>query len=236
MKYILTVLIITLLAIQADGQFKGYPQLPHHAQSLDNFVPDRWELIDNDRGDLNKDGAEDIVFVLQSRDSIPAEDEDWHWSIPDYPRILGIAFWDSETNGYKLEVQSNEFVITQEGNGAMEEPFQGVGIGSNGTLHFRFGSWYSMGTWYTGTSTYIFRYQNNRFELIGQELTSFHRASHEATNVSINYSTRKAIYFSQESEEDKGITKTVSFEIDKLPTFRTIGAAGFEPAVKINGE
>lgn len=233
MKYILTVLMITLLAIQADGQFKRYPQLPHHAQSVYDFVPDRWELMDSTRGDLNKDGAEDIVFVLQSRDSIPAED---YWRIPDYPRMMGIAFWDSETNGYKLEVQSNEFVITQEGNGAMEEPFRWVGIGSNGTLNFSFDSWYSMGSWYTETSTYIFRYQNNRFELIGQELTSFHRASHATTNVSINYSTRKAIYFSQESEDDKGITKTVSFEIDELPTFKTIGAAGFEPAVIINRE
>ena len=225
--------MIVSLTVQANGQFREYPQLPNNAQSLNDFIVDGWKLMDNARGDLNKDGVEDIAFVLQSRDSIPAEDEASHWSIPDYPRIMGIAFWDGETNSYRLEVQSNEFVITQGGNGAMEEPFKGVWIGK-GTLSFDFGYWSSAGTWYTGTSAYIFRYQNKRFELIGQELTSLHRATHATTEISINYSTHKAIYFSQESEEDRGVSKTVSFEVDELPTFKTIGAAEFNPAVEIN--
>ena len=220
--------------MQASSQFGEYPKLPHSVQVLDDFISDGWELLDSSRGDLNKDGVDDYAFVLQSLDSIPAEYEDAMWSVPYYPRILGIAFWDDDLSGYKLKVQSNKFVITNEGNGSMEEPYRGLEIRKNGTLKFEFGYWYSAGTWYTGSSTYIFRYQNNRFELIGQEITSLHRATMAYSKTSINYSTRKATLFSQEDEEDKGATETVSFSVDELPTFRTIGAARFVAAVDIN--
>lgn len=232
MRFTLAILLILLSTATLQGRFRGYPQLPKLATSIEEFVVDGWEIFDSSEGDLNKDGFADVALVLQSLDSIPADGDD-DWSIPYYPRILAIAFWDKEADGYRLKAQSNKFIITTEGNGTMEEPYSGMEIRKNGTLRFDFTYWYSAGTWYMGSSTYIFRYQNNRFELIGQETESMHRATMATSKTSINYSTRKAILFTSDGEDDKGKTETASFELDELPTLKTVGAAEFVPAIQI---
>ena len=61
----------------------------------------------------------------------------------------------------------------------------------NNTLRIKFNYWSSAGTWYTSTREYVFRYQNNQFELIGFEENSYHRASGEMITYSYNLSTGK---------------------------------------------
>jgi len=221
-------ILITLLLLLAVSTVKAddiyYPSLAERVKSLDDFIPKGWELLDNDKGDLNKDGFDDYAFVLESKDSIKTDDFG-DWSGAYFPRILGIAFWNESYGGYELKLQSNDFIITTKGDMTMAEPYQGLKI-KKGTIWFEFGYWYSAGTWFTGTKTFVFRYQNARFELIGQENTSMHRATHAYTKESINYSTRKAILFTQESEEDKGRTRNATFKLENLYTFDTIGEAG----------
>ena len=48
----------------------------------------------------------------------------------------------------------------------------------------------------------VFRYQNNRFELIGHESSSFHRATHEESTTSTNFST-KMHHFTYTDENGK---------------------------------
>ena len=87
-----------------------------------------------------------------------------------------------------------------------------------GVLKIDLNYWYSCGSWYTNHNTYIFRYQNNQFEMIGYESSEFHRASGEATSISINYSTKKKIETTglNEFNESKPKSKVSKIKINKL--------------------
>jgi hypothetical protein len=87
-----------------------------------------------------------------------------------------------------------------------------------GVLKIDLNYWYSCGSWYTNHNTYIFRYQNNQFEMIGYESSEFHRASGEATSISINYSTKKKIETTglNEFNESKTKSKVSKIKINKL--------------------
>ena len=50
----------------------------------------------------------------------------------------------------------------------------------------------SAGSWWTSTNVYIFRFQNNVFELIGYESNAYMRNTGEEEGTSINFSTNKA--------------------------------------------
>ncbi|MCC8187192.1 MAG: hypothetical protein LIP08_06710 [Bacteroides sp.] len=221
-------------ATSGEKEFEGYPTLPATSTDLQGFIPDRWHLLESAEGDLNQDGIPDIAFVLQSKDSIPAEDTEGFRSKPWYPRILGIAFRDPDTGHYKLVEQSDHFVITDEGDATMDEPFEEMTIRDNGTLRLGFRYWYSAGTWYMGGSAYIFRYQNHRFELIGQDIWSMHRATHESSHTSINYSTGKAVVTHRPDGDSPEESHTLSFQCEELPTLRSVGQAGFTPEIDLS--
>lgn len=222
MKILLTFLFFTFTLFIYAQDDVYYPDLKSKSATLEGFIPSGWQVLAQDKGDLNKDSFDDIVFVLESNTSYKVLD-DWRERATDYnPRILGIALWDNATNAYKLNVQSNDFIITIAENTSMDEPFAGLEI-KKGTIHFNFYYWFSMGSWYVTNQTFVFRYQNNQFELIGFQSNSFHRSSHGSSNVSINYSTRKGNSYYSESEEEKGETKWGTFKMDKLLTFDTVG-------------
>lgn len=217
-KNLLILLLFSISATVFPDNFPEYPELPQYAKNLEGLIPEGWELYNKKTGDLNKDGHDDVVFVLQWADSIPPEYPDAMWSCAYSPRILGIALWNEKQNQFELEVQSNTFILTNEGDCTHKDPFDEVKI-KRGSVWIEFSYWSSAGTWYMGADTFIFRYQNNQFELIGTEHTSTHRATLAHSKLSVNYSTRKAILFTQEDEEDKGTTRTLTFEHDKAFTF-----------------
>lgn len=210
-----------LLTLSVSSQQIEYPALPKSAATLGEFVSGDWKMLTSDVGDLNKDGYPDVAFILQSLSSYPCDpdsDSDATFS----PRVLGIALWDNAAKRFNLKVQSNQFIMTNEGNATMMDPFVSMEI-KKGTLNFKFSYWYSMGSWYTGNQEFIFRFQNNRFELIGYEIGSFHRATHESTVTSINYSTRKGSVSYAEDDESEAVVKWGTFKMSALPTFETIG-------------
>ncbi len=192
--------------------------------------------MDRCEGDLNNDGFPDQVLVLESLDSIPAEDPDALWSKPWNPRMLVILLYDGLNGNYRKVVESTDFILTDEGNATMDEPFVGIECRKNGTLRIDFRYWYSAGSWSMGTSSYIFRYQNHRFELIGQELTHVHRGTGGSSLLSINYSTRRTILTTKEYGDSEEVTTPGRFDIDELPTFQSIGEAKFIPETDLDFE
>ena len=66
-----------------------------------------------------------------------------------------------------------------------------ISITDRGTLRIAIGRMYSAGSSYHSTDSYIFRYQNDDFFLIGKESDSFSRMSGEQETVSYNYLTGK---------------------------------------------
>ena len=90
------------------------------------------------------------------------------------------------------------------------------------TLHY----WLSCGSWFVTNNVYSFRYQDQKFKLIGFDTTSFHRASGEITQQSINFLTGKIkqIHGGNEFESTtqpetiqwSKLKKTYSIQLDQM--------------------
>jgi hypothetical protein len=205
---------------QDEPEKIDYPKLVASGKSLNAFVPKGWKIIAQATGDLNKDQQPDIAVVLQCADTayIVRNQSFGVDSLNTAPRILAVLFRNKQNNGYALAVQSNHF-IPRHDHPTMDEPFAGIGIDKNGVLSIDTHFWYSMGSWSTSEHTHKFRFQNNRFELIGYDAHHLHRGSGETTEYSINFSTKKmrTKQGSIEKNEPDSV-KTTSFKLAQLKT------------------
>lgn len=160
---------------------------------INDFAPTGWKIIDSIYGDLNNDGQKDVVLVTVKSDPKEIVEQPENPSGTDTiylsPLKLIVAFKEGEH--YRLIAQNSHFLPSGDDNlpNPLSEP-GGISI-EKGVLRISMHYWYSSGSWYVSDDEYIFRFQNNKFELIGFSSSSFHRASGEMTSVSVNYSTQK---------------------------------------------
>lgn len=168
-------------------------KLVNGGKQVKDFVPENWVIIEQVTGDLNKDKLDDIALVIQATDpkNILANDGLGADTIDTNPRSLIVLFKDTNGNGYNLAVKNDSFILSHE-DPVMANPFSNITI-KNGTLKLHFSSWASAGTWYMSNNTYVFRYQDNDFTLIGADYQETHRASGETTEFSINFLTKNIV-------------------------------------------
>ncbi|UII28298.1 hypothetical protein LVD15_07685 [Fulvivirga maritima] len=204
----------------------GIPELKQKGNDLSDLTFKEWKIIAEAKGDLNKDGIEDLAFVIQNTDdkNLQLNDGLGVDTVDLNPRVLGIYFGQSD-GSYQKQLQSNEFIILRD-SPTMDEPFDGILIDKNGVLQIDFHFWYSAGSWYMSNHQYKFRYQNQRFELIGYESDETHRATMNSTNYSINFSTRKmsiaTITYNEDTDEEEESKVWKSFELEKLPSIKSL--------------
>ena len=209
--------ILTLIFGLSNGQDFSYPSINLKGQKLDDFVPNGWTIIDSAKGDLNKDGIADAAIILQHKDSVTLiKSED---TILTQPRILLILFKNHSDKSFHLLEQSNTFILNHD-NLIMDDPYQGLTI-DKGILKIDFHLFYNMGSWYTTSSTYKFRYDGKEFLLIGADLSTIHRATLDYEDYSYNFLTNKRSY--TKGNEEKGTKKTTLKRVTilKLMTFKT---------------
>jgi len=192
---------------------------------LEDFVPSTWRVILHEQGDLNKDGLEDHVLVIE--DTNPD-----NWKLNDglgldtlnlNTRSLLVCF--KTTAGYQLIAKNDQGFIppqNDEDSPCLADPLlENGGISlEKGLLKIDFNYWLSCGSWYTNDALYTFRYQHDRFELIGFDHHEFHRASGESSATSINFSVGKKSETSGgnmfEDEENKPKTTWSTFQKGQL--------------------
>lgn len=172
----------------------AYPTLAHHAAIAEGFAPAHWSMEAKAVGDLNGDGLPDTAFVLREHDprNVLANKDGFG---PDpfdtNPRILAVAF-AHPGGGYDLVVQ-NHVLITRPTEPNIDDAFDasdGLSIkrgAVNVTLHL----FANAGGWTAGSMSYAFRFQHNRFELVGYDSSMIQRNSGETDDLSVNYSTGK---------------------------------------------
>lgn len=206
-----------------------YPGLQASGATVDAFVPKGWNIEQQSRGDLNKDGRDDAVLVLRMLDKTNVVKNDGLG--PDEfdtnPRMLAVLFADA--TGYRLAVEDHA-LIPRPDNPVMDDYLGGgdaVQVRRGGfsvTLH----AWASAGSWSTSNTTFTFRHQDGCFRLIGYDHGGLHRGSGETNSISINYSTRKAVLETGSMESDVPLTsKTVTMPRGPLPCLQDVGN-GFE--------
>jgi hypothetical protein len=185
-----------------------------------SFIPEGWKIIATEKGDLNKDGISDLAYVIQNQDKAKMVNEDGV-KRDENPRELIVLFGTEDKNCYELAVRNSSFILAND-NEYMDDPYQGIEI-KNGTLRMSFSEFYTMGSWTTTQFSYVWRYQDGEFKLIGANSNKFHRADGDAVEVSANFSTKKysVTNYNMFEDEVKEQVEWKKMELNDLKTFWT---------------
>lgn len=186
----------TAFAEDPDSPFiyptkSDYPTVQSSGKQVKDFIPKHWQVMAKAEGDLNDDKQSDVALVVRGTSS-KFKQKNENLGDPNFdtnPRILIVLFKDAASGGYKLAEKSSSIIPIADSPTA-QEPFDGISI-KDGILQLKFVVWYSAGTWYTSNSAYKFRYQNNKFVLIGADTTELQRNTGAQTKSSYNFLTGK---------------------------------------------
>ena len=153
-----------------------------------------WKLIQIAHGDLNRDGKDDIVLVLQNEDPVNfKKNEGFGEKLLNLnPRRLLILF--KNESGYELNTLVEKFLPSANDaeSTCLEDPLDNGGVKiSKGLLKIDLHYWSSCGGWSVSHDVWSFRHENNRFKLIGLDKWHFARNSGERSESSRNYLTGK---------------------------------------------
>ena len=189
-KLFFILLLFLISSIYVFGE-----NFPQKAKTVNDFIPKGWKKILTTNGDLNKDKLEDTVIVIEKEDkkNIKKNDGFGPEELNLNPRILLVLFKQKDGT-YVLASKNDKGFIKSEGNDnnpALMDTLDDIII-KNNVLKIVFNYFMSAGSWWTSTNVYIFRFQNNVFELIGYESNAYMRNTGEEERVSINFSTNKA--------------------------------------------
>ena len=189
-KLFFILLLFLISSIYVFGE-----NFPQKAKTVNDFIPKGWKKILTTNGDLNKDKLEDTVIVIEKEDkkNIKKNDGFGPEELNLNPRILLVLFKQKEGT-YIIASKNDKGFIKSEGNDnnpALMDTLDDIII-KNNVLKIVFNYFMSAGSWWTSTNVYIFRFQNNVFELIGYESNAYMRNTGEEEGTSINFSTNKA--------------------------------------------
>ena len=195
---------------------------PKKANKIEDFIPKGWKSIIIKKGDLNKDKIDDAVLIIEKNDpkNLKKNEESYQTSPENHnPRIILVLFKDKNSKYALVAKNDKSFIISpgeayESGLQNLESPdfdndlSKSITIKNNTLRIFTFAEL----TRSSGSSIYIFRYQNNRFELIGLEVMkgSTYGDDMEFNTYSINFSTKKLIKTKETSKigsDDDGKTE-----------------------------
>lgn len=141
-------------------------------------------------GDLNNDGIEDLVVVATPRDpkNMKVRDDGYEYN---FNKPVLAVYFGKEDGEYTL---FKEYPNTLPG---AEDEFTFVTVGSditeNGILKFGVEYFNSAGSSQSDNQSYLFKFQDNDFFLIGFDSQSYSRYSGEAETVNRDYLTHKEL-------------------------------------------
>jgi len=224
--------LFLLLFFSFAGFAQQQPTKVKYAKSVDSFVPKGWKIITTAKGDLNKDGTEDVALVIEATDKenfIPNESMGSP-TLNVNPRTLLVLFKYKPDGSFSLGAMQDTLIPEandQEVPCLADPLLQDGGIFIvKGNLIVDFNYWLSCGSYGVSNKQYTFRYQDNGFALIGYDTSEYSRASGEMTTTSINFLIKKKSSTTGGNmfEDDKSKHKTdwETIKIDKLLTLTDI--------------
>lgn len=182
---------IDLMPLAVD--YDEYPPvmlLGKSGRLVSELVPSNWKSTTSAKGDLNKDGHEDLVIISlpDYKANILTRDDGYEINMN---KPVVAVYLGNEYGTYNLWKTSTAVVPPMDefmtiGNMSVE-------IKPTGVLWVKYSDFHSAGTADVNDFTSIYRAQDGGFYLIGEEIHSFSRYSHDETTTSINYLTGKSI-------------------------------------------
>lgn len=209
-----------------------YPALPAEAGNAQGFVPNGWSMEHSARGDLDRDGRDDLLLVLRMRDprNILRNDGLGTDELDTNPRLLVVAF--REGARYRRVLQDHTLIPRHDDPVAddylAEDPVAIV----RGTARIRLHFWRSAGGWGTWNRRFTFRWQDGCFRLVGFDHDQLQRNSGFTERTSINYLTRRATVEEGSIEHDDVQTRSLDLPRAPLQCLAEVGSGmDFEPAL-----
>lgn len=169
-----------------------YPELLRTAPQAGAFVPPGWALETSATGDLNSDGLDDVVMVLQeqSPQNIVENSGLGVRRLNSNPRILAVALFDRTSSSFHLAFQ-NHTLIPRHESPTMDDAFDkadGISV-RRGGFTVTLGLFANAGGWDMGRMTFTFRMEKGSASLIGYDRAMVTRNTGKTRNLSINYAT-----------------------------------------------
>lgn len=148
------VLIMILTNINSFSQC-NFPALPRTGKTIHSFVPKGWSIKDSIKGDFNKDKLEDVVLVLYNK---VEEKEDSY----EYDCNRPLLILQKTNNGFALSAYTSKGVLCKRCGGAFGDPYESISLENNvlNISHYAGSAW----RW---SKNFTFRFQNNKWLLIG---------------------------------------------------------------------
>lgn len=225
MRIVLFVFLLLCSSLLVQAQSYRYPVVTASAKTVSGFIPAGWHMLDSASGDLNKDKRTDYALVLEhdEKQQLIRKHDYGTDTVQTKPRILAIVMRDSTSGNLRLAEQSNTFIITYDAlPNEMDDPFGDISI-SKGVIKIDFHFFYYMGSWNASSVSYKFRYQDNSFALIGADCSDFHRATHDYSEYSFNFLTKKWTEKKGNEHDEKPATAVWhTLELEQLKTLRTL--------------
>ncbi|MDR1349499.1 MAG: hypothetical protein LBJ59_01715 [Zoogloeaceae bacterium] len=198
--------ILPALGILLAGSASGVDIKPTVTKAED-FAPEGWKLHSITYGDLDQDGEKDAALVIQQTDEqkIIKNDGMGKSELDANPRILLVVFKNGA--GYELALKNENILPSQDDaeNPCMEDILGisgGIRVTASNTLKISLHFETRCDPRISAAYAYTFRYQNNRFELIGLDNTDFSLSPLATVYTSASYSTGK-IRIATETYEGK---------------------------------
>ncbi|MRX46622.1 hypothetical protein [Pedobacter puniceum] len=180
MKSIL-IIFITFLTTTTFAQVKAN-------RNVNDFIPQGFVILEEIKGDLNKDGINDVVLLIKATDKEQFVVDEYRGKLDRNRRGIIILF--DKKDSFELALKNLDcFSSEHEDGGVYYAPELAISI-KNGNLnisyeHGRYGSW-----------MYVFKAINTDFKLIGYE--SVYRSNYVFDGItfdetSINFLTKKKL-------------------------------------------
>jgi hypothetical protein len=206
MRLLLTGILLFFLTVGfGQGVLKNKPI---------DFLPKGYVLLEQIKGDLNKDGRDDCVLLIKGTDKSKFVTDDYRGLLDRNRRGIVVVF--HKKGGYELVLKNYScFSSENEDGGVYYAPELSLAI-KKGNLyvsyaHGRYGYW-----------DYTFRYQHSDFELIGYD-NSDNNGPIVNSETSINFSTRKKIVkenTNDDAESGEEVFRTTVTKIHQDKWFR----------------
>lgn len=199
------------------------------SENLVDFLPKGYVVVEEIVGDLNKDGLDDQIWIIQSTDEKLFVEDEFRGTLNHNPR--GIVIGIQKEGTYEVALKNYTcFPSDNEDRGVYYAPDLSFKI-EKGNLYVIF----DHGRY--GSSKYTFRYQHSDFELIGHD-QSDNFGPVVAREISINFMTRKKLerentFTNKEGDDEvfKETWKTIKVDrlikLSEIKDFRELDMGGF---------
>jgi hypothetical protein len=217
---------VFLLSLLISGSLVSIAQeqkitMPMTAKAPEDFAPKGWEIDAVEKGDLNGDKIDDAAIVMTKPEVM--ENDTLKESSK---RFLVLAFGDG--GQFKRTAFSDEAALDKDEGGAMGDPFQELKI-EKGIVIINY---YGGSAWRWGV-TQRYRWQQNRWILIGNTYEGFHATEPDETssvtdtNLSTGFVHRTDANIEDENGRKKPPKKGDYYELQAITTNEAQKIDGF---------